>query len=117
MLRFDLIDTGRGLSKAERERMFDPPVAANGVEARSGAKLSMAIARKLAELMGGEVGCDSKLGTGTLSWFLLPFERVREDAPTPRQSEEPLLQTPLLGPRTRGRGQRHEPHVDRRLSR
>jgi len=76
-LRFDVTDTGTGLSKAEQESLFQPSV---GVSRASGSGLSLPIARRLAEAMGGEVGCDSALGQGTLYWFTLSAERVRDES-------------------------------------
>lgn len=96
-LRFDVTDTGRGLSKAERERMFEPAAAANGaIEGRSGSGLGLSIARKLSVVMGGEVGCDSKLGQGSVYWFTLPAERAPDET-VAAQVREPLPHAPLAG--------------------
>jgi CheY-like chemotaxis protein len=96
MLRFDVTDTGSGLSKAERERLFQPSVQTG--HAGAGAQvtgLGLYIARRLAGLMGGELSCDSVVGQGTLYWFTLPTERVRVYI-APGHSDE-ALQVPLSG--------------------
>jgi CheY-like chemotaxis protein len=80
-LRFDVTDTGRGLSKAEQERLFHPDFRIEGINGKqSGSLLGLSIARRLAEAMGGEVGCDSAVGQGSLYWFTLPAERARAAA-------------------------------------
>ena len=68
VLRCDVTDTGVGLSKAVQERLFQPYVQ---IESRIagqtiGTGLGLSIARKLATLMGGEIGCESVVGQGTL---------------------------------------------------
>jgi CheY-like chemotaxis protein len=75
-IRFDVTDTGAGLSEAERVTLFRP--AADVTRAEGG--LDLPIAARLAAAMGGEVGCDSALGQGTLYWFTLQAERAAGEA-------------------------------------
>lgn len=93
-LRFDVTDTGRGHSRPERAQLFAPmlkvPCATAGRPGGTG--LELAIARKLATLMGGEVGCDSAVGKGSLYWFTLDAEHVAEE---PLETEPLLLSEPL----------------------
>jgi CheY-like chemotaxis protein len=90
LLRFDVTDTGVGLSKAVQERLFEPYVEIDSkVMGKSNATgLGLPIARRLALLMGGEIGCQSVVGQGTLYWFTLPAERARVSQPVPRASKE-----------------------------
>jgi CheY-like chemotaxis protein/nitrogen-specific signal transduction histidine kinase len=83
MLRFDVTDTGVGLSKVVQERLFQPYLQLDGHAANHSVAsgLSLSIARKLALLMGGDVGCQSVVGQGTLYWFTLPAGRARMAAP------------------------------------
>ena len=99
LLRFDVTDTGVGLSKVVQERLFQPYVQiANGPAGQgNGTGLGLAIARKLALLMGGEIGCKSVVGQGTLYWFTLAAERARLNAPTPRPSKDATPQEMLSG--------------------
>lgn len=99
VLRFDVTDTGVGLSKAVQERLFQPYVQ---IESRiagqsTGTGLGLSIARKLAALMGGEIGWESVVGQGTLYWFTLPAEAARVPAPVPQPDKEPQQQGTLEG--------------------
>ena len=91
LLRFDVTDTGVGLSKAVQERLFQPYVQVDSPAAshHGGTGLGLSIARKLALLMGGEIGCKSVVGQGTLYWFTLPAERPRMPAPKPGNDAQP----------------------------
>jgi signal transduction histidine kinase len=72
-VRFDVADTGTGLSPAERVALFQPAAEPS----RVGGRLGLPIARRLAEAMGGGVGCDSAIGQGSLYWFT--FQTVVAD--------------------------------------
>jgi CheY-like chemotaxis protein/nitrogen-specific signal transduction histidine kinase len=99
VLRFDVTDTGVGLSKAVQERLFQPYVQ---IENKAGGQstgtgLGLSIARKLALLMGGEIGCESVVGQGTLYWFTVPVERAPVAAPVAPANKEATPQAPLSG--------------------
>ena len=72
-VRFDVTDTGEGLSEDEQKSLFQPSEDLS----RAGGRLGLPIARRLAEAMGGDVGCDSALGQGSLYWFT--FQAVVAD--------------------------------------
>ena len=98
VLRFDVTDTGVGLSKAVQERLFLPFVEIDKQAGEVGSTgLGLAIAKKLASLMGGEVGCESVVGQGTLYWFTLPAGRVQMSAPALRASKDASPQGVLSG--------------------
>ena len=98
-LRFDVTDTGVGLSRAVQERLFQPCVQIDGAFAGQGgdAGLGLPIARKLAELMGGVVGCESVVGQGSLYWLTLPAAQARAGAPAATQVKDGALQGTLSG--------------------
>jgi CheY-like chemotaxis protein len=82
-LRFTVSDTGPGVPHAERERIFDAfSQGDSGVSARqAGAGLGLAIAQRLADAMGGELGVGGVEGNGADFWFEAAFESAGEAAP------------------------------------
>jgi CheY-like chemotaxis protein len=72
-VRFDVTDTGEGFSPAEHAALFQPSADAS----RVGGGLGLPIARRLAEAMGGGLGCESAAGQGSLYWFT--FQTVVAD--------------------------------------
>ena len=73
-LRFDVVDSGEGLSKQECSSVFDEFVRgqSNRKDAEESTGLGLSICRKLVELMGGEIGVESRKGKGSNFIFTLP---------------------------------------------
>jgi CheY-like chemotaxis protein len=87
-LRFDVIDTGVGLSKAVQDRLFQPCIEINTYLGEV-AGLGLPIARKLTRLMGGDIGCKSVVGQGSLYWLTLPAQHAQSEAPVAREPATP----------------------------
>jgi PAS domain S-box-containing protein len=81
-IRFEVVDTGAGMSESQAASLFEPFAQADGSITRrhGGTGLGLAISRRLAELMGGDVWLEwSHEGKGSCFVAELPLVDVRED--------------------------------------
>ncbi len=95
-LRFEVSDTGIGMTREQIARLFQPFTQADGSTTRryGGTGLGLTISRRLAELMGGDMQVESTPGRGTGFSFSAWF-----DAREQKSSAQRLLPASLAGTR------------------
>jgi signal transduction histidine kinase len=79
-VRIEVIDTGSGIAPEEVDRIFERFYRGSGSLDQEGFGLGLSIARRMVDVMGGEIGVESERGVGSKFWIRL---RAAKPAATP----------------------------------
>jgi PAS domain S-box-containing protein len=96
-VRIEVQDTGIGIPPDRLDRLFKSfsQVDTSTTRKFGGTGLGLVICKRLVELMGGQIGIDSKVGDGTAFWFTLKLGRS-VDQPATDTSKQTIRVIRLL---------------------
>jgi CheY-like chemotaxis protein len=96
VVRFEVRDTGIGIAEEGMSRLFQSFSQADGSTTRKygGTGLGLVISKQLAQMMGGEIGVESKPGAGSAFWFTARFARSQNSLGARERPD--LLGLPIL---------------------
>jgi len=97
-LRISVKDTGIGIPKDHHAKIFDSFTQADVSTTRryGGTGLGTTIAKKLTELMGGEIGLESEVGKGSTFWVTVILKKQKEQKIIVSRKEIELTDLKLL---------------------
>lgn len=84
--RFYVIDNGEGLTEVEQEQLFQPFTRLAQADVK-GHGLGLSIVRRIAEHLDGEVGVESRPGSGSKFYFTLPLHPPQSVPQTTRRNQ------------------------------
>ncbi|HLK19978.1 MAG TPA: ATP-binding protein [Bryobacteraceae bacterium] len=93
-LRYEVADTGPGISQADQLRVFTAftQLSKQSPHGTSGCGLGLTICKELVELMGGKIGLESQLGQGSRFFFTLPLEVAEPESNSDSVPGPPVAQ-------------------------
>ncbi len=97
-LKFTVRDTGIGIAADKQACIFDSFTQVDGSTTRQygGTGLGTTISKQFVELMGGQIGLESKKGTGSTFWFTVPAGKPDAPAQSPVAADQSLQNLSVL---------------------
>ena len=98
VLRFEIQDTGIGISLEAQAGLFQAFNQADGSSTRKygGTGLGLAVAKQLVEMMHGQIGAQSQQGKGSIFWFTATLEKQANPIKAPEKSFRDLFNFRVL---------------------
>jgi CheY-like chemotaxis protein len=92
-LRFEISDTGIGVTAADQATIFEKYRVGHASAARNygGTGLGLAICRGLVEAMGGTIGLRSEIGKGSTFYFAIPLQLPSETLLSLKEASDPVF--------------------------
>jgi signal transduction histidine kinase len=96
-VRFHVKDSGIGITPENQKLIFERFRQEDNSYTRKhgGTGLGLAISKQIVELLGGEIGVESKPDQGAVFYFSLPLDRTAEPRPSVAKAERPRYQNNL----------------------
>ena len=98
VIRFAVSDTGIGIPMDRLEAVFGSFTQVDGSTTRrfGGTGLGLSISKRLVELMGGQIGLESKEGEGSTFWFTIPLGKQDKSKTLPMKTRQSVRGTHIL---------------------
>ncbi|RKZ53335.1 MAG: hypothetical protein DRR16_03100 [Candidatus Parabeggiatoa sp. nov. 3] len=78
-VRFEVEDTGLGLTPEQKEKVFDPFIRLSGLNVIEGTGIGLTITKRLLDIMDGRIGVESEINIGSTFWVEIPTGELENE--------------------------------------